>query len=71
MELSEGQEEAVMAASRAPVLVLTGGPGCGKTLFPLTRTKNCKRSGCIDKSSSCCVLFSGKTFTTRDKYGRK
>ena len=29
--LSEGQKAAVMRASRAPLIVLTGGPGCGKT----------------------------------------
>ncbi len=31
MELSEGQRAAVLRASTAPAVVLTGGPGCGKT----------------------------------------
>ena len=30
-QLSEGQRAAVLQAATAPVLVLTGGPGCGKT----------------------------------------
>ncbi len=29
--LSEGQRQAVMQAATAPVCILTGGPGCGKT----------------------------------------
>ncbi len=29
--LSEGQRAALLRASRAPLIVLTGGPGCGKT----------------------------------------
>ena len=39
MALSEGQREAVMAAASAPVLVLTGGPGCGKTFATRTIVK--------------------------------
>ena len=31
MDLSEGQRAAVLRASTAPLVVLTGGPGCGKT----------------------------------------
>ena len=31
VELSEGQRAAVVRASSAPLVVLTGGPGCGKT----------------------------------------
>lgn len=31
MRLSEGQRQAVMQAATAPVCILTGGPGCGKT----------------------------------------
>ena len=30
-KLSDGQREAVVVASQAPILILTGGPGCGKT----------------------------------------
>jgi hypothetical protein len=30
-DLSEGQKAAVLKASTAPLVVLTGGPGCGKT----------------------------------------
>lgn len=36
MALSEGQREAVLQASDAPVLILTGGPGCGKTTATAT-----------------------------------
>jgi ATP-dependent exoDNAse (exonuclease V) alpha subunit len=31
LELSEGQRAAIRAAADAPILVITGGPGCGKT----------------------------------------
>lgn len=31
LRLSEGQRQAVMQAATAPVCILTGGPGCGKT----------------------------------------
>jgi len=31
LELSDGQRAAIEAASDAPILVITGGPGCGKT----------------------------------------
>ncbi len=39
MRLSEGQRAAVAQASAAPVLVLTGGPGCGKTFTTRTIVK--------------------------------
>ena len=31
LQMSEGQRQAVQTAATAPVCVLTGGPGCGKT----------------------------------------
>lgn len=33
VQFNEGQQTALVAALRLPVLVLTGGPGCGKTLI--------------------------------------
>ena len=39
MKLSQGQRAAVQAASNAPILVLTGGPGCGKTYTTATIVK--------------------------------
>jgi len=39
VRLSEGQRAAVAQASAAPVLVLTGGPGCGKTFTTRTIVK--------------------------------
>lgn len=39
MQLSEGQREAVVQACTAPVLLLTGGPGCGKTYATRTIVK--------------------------------
>lgn len=39
IRLSEGQRAAVRAASTAPILVLTGGPGCGKTYTTATIVK--------------------------------
>ena len=37
--LSTGQREAIRQAADAPVLVLTGGPGCGKTFATATIVK--------------------------------
>ena len=31
-KLSQGQREALVQASKSPLLILTGGPGCGKTV---------------------------------------
>ena len=39
VRLSEGQRTAVAQASVAPVMVLTGGPGCGKTFTTRTIVK--------------------------------
>ena len=39
VELSDGQREAVLVASQAPILILTGGPGCGKTYATATIVK--------------------------------
>jgi hypothetical protein len=39
VELSAGQEAAISAASDAPILVITGGPGCGKTTAVQTIVK--------------------------------
>ena len=39
MKLSQGQRAAVQAASNSPILVLTGGPGCGKTYTTATIVK--------------------------------
>lgn len=39
VQLSEGQREAVRQAANAPVMVLTGGPGCGKTFATATIVK--------------------------------
>lgn len=39
MQLSEGQREAIRQAANAPIMVLTGGPGCGKTFATATIVK--------------------------------
>ena len=39
MKLSEGQRRAIQQAANAPVMVLTGGPGCGKTFATATVVK--------------------------------
>lgn len=39
IKLSEGQKEAIMIASKAPIMILTGGPGCGKTYTTATIVK--------------------------------
>ena len=31
MKLSQGQRQAIKVAMTSPILILTGGPGCGKT----------------------------------------
>ncbi|GBG62912.1 hypothetical protein CBR_g34284 [Chara braunii] len=39
MKLSRAQRESVVAAASAPILILTGGPGCGKTFTTWTIVK--------------------------------
>ena len=39
VKLSEGQRRAIQQAANAPVMVLTGGPGCGKTFATATFVK--------------------------------
>ena len=39
MKLSEGQKQAIRLAARAPIMVLTGGPGCGNTAATATIVK--------------------------------
>ena len=39
VKLSEGQRRAIQQAANAPVMVLTGGPGCGKTFATATVVK--------------------------------
>eukprot|EP00208_Stichococcus_sp_RCC1054_P000835 CAMPEP_0206136362 /NCGR_PEP_ID=MMETSP1473-20131121/1596_1 /ASSEMBLY_ACC=CAM_ASM_001109 /TAXON_ID=1461547 /ORGANISM="Stichococcus sp, Strain RCC1054" /LENGTH=1201 /DNA_ID=CAMNT_0053528837 /DNA_START=280 /DNA_END=3885 /DNA_ORIENTATION=+ len=39
ISLSNGQKEAIRQAANAPVMVLTGGPGCGKTFATATIVK--------------------------------
>lgn len=39
VQLSEGQRKAIREAANAPVMVLTGGPGCGKTFATATIVK--------------------------------
>ena len=39
IKLSEGQRAAIRMAATAPVMVLTGGPGCGKTFATATIVK--------------------------------
>lgn len=39
VKLSEGQRRAIQQAANAPVMVLTGGPGCGKTFATATIVK--------------------------------
>ncbi len=39
VKLNEGQERAIEVASDAPLMVLTGGPGCGKTTAVQTIVK--------------------------------
>jgi ATP-dependent exoDNAse (exonuclease V) alpha subunit len=39
VKLSKGQRAAVRVATTSPVLILTGGPGCGKTFTTATIVK--------------------------------
>jgi exodeoxyribonuclease V alpha subunit len=39
MQLNEGQVRAIEVASDAPLMVITGGPGCGKTTMVQTLVK--------------------------------
>jgi len=39
VKLSDGQREAIRQAANAPIMVLTGGPGCGKTFATATIVK--------------------------------
>ena len=39
VKLSEGQRQAIKVAMTSPILILTGGPGCGKTYATATIVK--------------------------------